>query len=387
VENHVGNYPNLWVQYQGQTVFYYHLPQFCDPRLAQNVHTLSFFDMYRDWATYAHPDFHLQHDYLVKELAAGRAVGYHPETAYWISADIDVPLFLPMTLFARWNDIHTLAGEIPASKLPPLDAHIEFTSGHEWGYWMTDYLVAKMLWEPGQPLDYFVSRYAAAYGSCAGDVQQLLSSYVSLQTTYLFDQRLAAYVQGENTLVDEGYLAGKETHPKRVAFEDVLAMSNADRGTFETNVVDALADFASASRTIEDGVAARCRGSDATLAPWCGELRDGIAVGRIRAEHTVDLYRAILAYARGDGAAANDLLTTAKARTAEVAAVIAGREAHYRFDLERVTGVHTSPTIYGFGYLRPAHTQCYYERQEEQVSFILQNGVPEGIVGLPNCAP
>ena len=90
VQNHVGNYSQLWVPYDGQTVFYYQLPQFSDPRLGMSVHTLFFFDLYRDWGMYAEPDFHFQHDFLLKELGASRRVNYFPESAYWVTADISV---------------------------------------------------------------------------------------------------------------------------------------------------------------------------------------------------------------------------------------------------------------------------------------------------------
>ncbi|HEY6461865.1 MAG TPA: hypothetical protein VIY73_16985, partial [Polyangiaceae bacterium] len=186
VENHVGNYPDLWVKYQGQTVFYYHLGAYCDARLGQNVHTLSVFDLFRDWATYAHPNFFLQRDYILQELPL-RRVSYFPESAYWISADVDVPLFLPMTIWSRWNDIHTLSAELADRGLPPLDGHVMFSSGHEWGFWMTDYLVAHMLWAPDEPFDAFVSEVAGAYGSCAGGVHDALSTFTQLENTYLFD--------------------------------------------------------------------------------------------------------------------------------------------------------------------------------------------------------
>ncbi|HEY8041514.1 MAG TPA: hypothetical protein VIF15_17025 [Polyangiaceae bacterium] len=382
VQNHVGNYPQLWVQYQGQRTFYYHLPQYSDARLGQSVHTLSLFDVYREWATYAHPDFHLQHDYLLKELPT-RRVSYFPESAYWISADIDVPAFLPEHLHARWLDIHGLSAEIADRGLPPLGGHVTFTSGHEWGYWLTDYLVAKMLWEPGAPLDHFLAHYAAAYGSCENDVTAALSSYVKLQTSYLFDHRLLSYVQGENSTVDEGYLAGLETHPRRLAFEQVAAMGADERAGFEATIVQALESFAAESQPIEDAVAARCRGADAALAPWCDELWDGIAIVRLRAQHAALLYRAVLAYAGGgDGM---PLVDRAARVTDQAAQVVARREAQYRFDLDRVAGNPKNPTIYGFGYLRPAHTQCYWRRREEQVAFLLQNGVAEGILSLPNC--
>ncbi len=383
VQNHVGNYPSLWVTYRGQTVYYYHLPQFADPRLGQAVHTLFFFDLYRDWATYAHPNFHLQHDYLMKELPS-RRVKYFPESAYWISADIDVPLFLPEYLQARWLDIHGLNDEIRKRGLPPLEGHLTFSSGHEWNYWLTDYLTAKMLWEPEQPLSYFVAHYAAAYGSCGGDIAGALSSFIDLQSKFLFDQRLVSYLQGENSTVDFGYLVGLETHPKRVAFEEVLAMSGGDRAAFGATVVAPLEAFASAIQPLEDAVAARCRGSGSEAAPWCNELWDGMAIVRLRAEHAAHLYRSVLAKALG-GDGSDDYLAALDV-TGEARAVIARREAHYRFDLSREVDAYSNPTVYGFGYLRPAHTACYWVRREQQVRTLLDTGFPAGIIALPTCS-
>ena len=386
VQNHVGNYPQLWVPYDGQTFFYYHLFGFCDLRLGQSVHTLSLFDLYRDWATYAHPNFHLQHDYLLSELGSSRRAGYFPESAYWISADIDVPAFLPETLYSRWLDIHTLSQEIAQKGLPALDHHIQFTSGHEWGFWLTDYLVAKMLWQPDASLDTSLQSYTSAFGNCAGDVDAALSSYISLQTSFIFDQRLFPYIQGENETVDLGYLAGLETHPRRVEFEQLLTMTETERSAFEVSVVQALESFASQSQPIEDAIAARCRGSDATLAPWCAELQDGISIVTLRAQHAATLYRAMLDYVRGNAGDAATRVTQASQITTQAATVVAHRESQYRFDLERVTGQYQNPTVYGFGYLRQAHTLCYWHRREEQVTYILQNGGPEGQSSLPSCA-
>jgi hypothetical protein len=382
VQNHVGNYSDLYVPFRGGTQYYYHLPQFCDVRLGQDVHTLSFFDVYRDWATYAHPNYRFQHDYMLQELPT-RPVSYFPESAYWISADIDVPAFLPQFLYARWLDITELTADLAATHLGPLEGHVMFMSGHEWNYWMTDYLVAQMLWQPTASLDTFVGHYADAYGSCAADIANALSTDIALQRAFLFDQRLLPYIQGEDATVDEGYLAGLETHPRRVEFEDLLTMSASDLAAFQTNVIEALEAFAAATQPIEDTVAARCRGADATIAPWCNELWDGVEIVRLRAQHAALLYRSVMAYVNGqDG---TSLLDQATQVTATAAAVVARREAGYRFDLQRETGQYVNTTIYGYGYLRQAHTQCYWSRREEQVSFLEQNGVAEGLFSLPSC--
>ena len=382
-QNHVGDYPQLWVQYQGQTVFYYQLPQFSDPRLGMSVHTLHFFDLYRDWAMYAHPDFHLQHDFLLKELAT-RRVNYFPESAYWVTADDSVPAFFPEYVQARWNDIHGLAQEIAAKGLPAMNGHLTFSSGHEWGYWMTDYLVAKMLWDPNATVRSLFADVASAYGTCAATVGSTLSAYTDLQTTYLFDARLLPYIMGEDTTVDLGFAAGIPTIPRRVQFEDVLGMSEADRAAFETSVVVNLEAFADQSKPLEDTMSATCAASDADVAPWCDEIRDGIAIVRARAVHAARLYRAVLAYARGD-ASAQSYVDEATQVTALAASIVARREKGYRFDVDRLTAHYDNPTIYSYGYLRQAHTQCYFTRREAQVQAILDTGVPANFLALPTC--
>jgi hypothetical protein len=384
VQNHVGDYPQMWVPYDGKTVFYYQLPQFADPRLGMSVHTLFYFDLYRDWAMYAHPDFHFQHDFLLQELAS-RRVNYFPESAYWVTADISVPTFLPEYVVARLNDIQGLAADIASNGLPPMNGHVMFTSGHEWGYWMTDYLTAKMLWNPSVTVDELFADYASSYGVCAAGVASTLSQFTALETKYLFDDRLAPYAMGEDGTVDLGYETGVDTIPRRVQFEDVVAMSATDRAAFESSVVAPLEAMAAQVQPLEDAMAARCPQTDPQLTPWCDELWDGIEIVRLRVQHAGELYRAVLAYAAGQTSSAQAYYDQATATTATAATVVARREAQYRFDASTLTSRYENPTIYPYGYLRQAHTQCYFHRREAQVQSFLVNGVPASLVGLETC--
>ena len=382
VQNHVGNYANLFVQYDGKTEYFYNLPRHADPRLGQSVHTLAFYDLYRPWATYAHEDFHAQHEYLF-EVHPARRVSYFPESAYWITADIDVPQFLPMFVEARFNDITGLTRETKERGLPPVYGHIMFSSGHEWGYWMTDYLAARIMWQPEESLEHAFGVVGSAYGNCGNDVAASLAQLTALQKKYLFDQRLAGYLAGEDQVIDLGYISGFETHARRVAFEKVITMTEPERVTFERDIVAALEAMAKETRPIEDALAARCRGSDATLKPWCEELEDGTRIVRLRLEHTALLYRAVLAKARNqDG---SGLLARARSVTGEARTVIEHREKGYRFDPKRLTDAYVNVTRYPFGYLRQAHTQCFWRRREEQVAYVLEFGVASSLVGLPSC--
>ncbi len=64
---------------------------------------------------------------------------------------------------------------------------------------------------------------------------------------------------------------------------------------------------------------------------------------------------------------------------------MARREPFYRFDVTTLTAQYTNPTIYGFGYLRQAHTQCFFHRREEEVQAILQTGAAASSFTLDTC--
>ena len=385
VQNHLGNYPELYVDFRGQKkAFFYHIPQYADARLGQTVHTLFWFDTYREGGMYQHPNFHFQREYMLAQLPK-RRVRYLPESAYWIAADVDVPVFLPEFIESRWIDIQGLDRDVRAAGLPPIEGHVMFSSGHEWGFWMTDYLAAKMLWEPAAPLDRFITHYASAYGGCGGGVGAELTQFMALQKKYLFEGKLIPYVSGEDATVETGASLGIEIRPIRKKFELLIRGSESERTAFEADILAPLVAMTAEVRPIEDSLAARCRGSDAVLVPWCNELRDGVRIVRVRLEHAVAIYRAVLAEARGDNAAARDGLARARAKTEEAKAVIEEREKGYRFDLERLTGAYNNPTFYPFGYLRQAHTQCLWRRRDELARLIIEEAVLDSTSDVPRC--
>ncbi len=384
VTNHVGNYPNLYFDFRGEKkVFFYHVPKFADPRLTNSVHTVFLFDLYRPYGGYGHDDGFAMHRNFLFEQLPKRTIQYIPESAYWATADIDVPAFLPEYINARYIDIHNLTEDVAKKGLPAIDGHILFSSGHEWNYWLTDYLTAQMMWAPEQPLDAFLGHYTSVYGSCAPDVGRAFKGFLDLQTKYLFDRRLIAYISGEDAHDDFGYKSNIVTTPKRVQFEELLTMDAAKRTAFERDTVAALEEMASQITPHVAAVAARCRGSKPELKSFCDELRDGMSIVELRARHAAVLYRAVLAKIAGQDAA--PWLVKAKGYTGNAAKVIAEREKHYRFPKEKLADSYKNATIYPFGYLHQASTQCYWHRREEQVAYILENGETPPFAKMPSC--
>lgn len=395
VQNHVGNYDQLYVDFRGTPrSYFYHVPRHADERLGQTVHTLFWYDLYREGGMYQHPNFHFQRDFIFEELAKGkRRVRYFPESAYWIATDIDVPSFLPEFVEGRWTDIHRLDEDIRAKNLAPLDGHVLFSSGHEWGFWLNDYLTAKALWEPAAPLEKLFTHYTSIYGSCGVEIGADFNRFVLLQRTYLFEKKLIAYVSGEDNAVDLGSLvAGITIRDLRKKFDDLVTGGEADRRGFEGGVLADLDAFVREVKPIEADIDQRARGTssgpaaDAALSPWLNELRDGVRIVRQRIEHSILLYRAILAYGRSDHAEAARLFVAAKKKTDEAKITIDERAKGYRFDVGRLTNGYENPTNYAFGYLRQGHTQCLWRRQEEQARRIIEEGIVGSFpTGLPSC--
>ncbi|MEN3041502.1 MAG: hypothetical protein ABDH66_08210 [Bacteroidia bacterium] len=68
-----------------------------------------------------------------------RPVWYYPETAYWVTFDNSVPVWLLSYLRSRLEDILTVENLA--------EGHLTFSSGWDVGYWLFDWSVARWSWK------------------------------------------------------------------------------------------------------------------------------------------------------------------------------------------------------------------------------------------------
>lgn len=140
---------------------------------------------------YGNKDYSDIENYMYFEASQkNRSVVFYPETSYWVSVDIDVPLFLPLYGQRRQHDLRRIANkEIQSQQrqqqqqhclccfaeaedgecatlsenpdnsctcsnldddLPPfrIQGQMIFDSGWEWGYWLNDVIAARASWDP-----------------------------------------------------------------------------------------------------------------------------------------------------------------------------------------------------------------------------------------------
>lgn len=111
------------------------VPSYTQKSVGVLPHTVMFYSMVDEKApAYGRKDFKDMLEFTARESKV-RPVWYYPETSYYIAMDIDVPIFLTDFLLSRSEDMRAI------EKLGT-EGHLNFTTGHELGYWFFDWNTA-----------------------------------------------------------------------------------------------------------------------------------------------------------------------------------------------------------------------------------------------------
>ncbi len=351
----------------GQPINFNMLPHFADPRLGVLPHTVQHYGLTDHAPTYGNTDFGYIRSFAQSE-AGRRPVVYYPETAYWVSFDIDVPLFLPIYADRRLADLKLLAQDEDAGKMgrgehagTHIDGQLVFSSGWEWGYWLNDVLAARAAWEPATGLSQdlaFKSSLAPitrVFGAAGNDVANWIGEVVRAEQALLIDGKIAgsapssvvqrngqAYLQGSETWDDVSKLAASlptkpasMTQPDKLGLVDLRNPLHGGPG-YSAEVEPLLAEM-------ETTFAALAARGDAlrTKIPenardLFDDLADAMQMTALRAKQVHGLYDYVDGY--WDAAKADRLPRLASARKAldDAKQVVVGREKRY----PRARGAH-----------------------------------------------
>lgn len=369
---------------------FFDLPALAPPNLGVKVHTLMFYDLGRPAPVYGNADFRHLHGFI-REQAAKRRIRHYPESSWWLTFDLPVPLFLaPVTLEARQHDLDLLRDLVvsdPASATGVV-GHQLFTSGQEWGYWLVDYCVMRMTFDAavthGACLDDFTSRLAGAE-----TLRLALRNTEQRQITDLRDPELLRYLVGSDDETEAAELAGIVFHPLPPAPSEVLGWSD-DQITTLISTLDRLRTMAAGYRADAELVESVLPAQDAAQAPWVRELRDGLRAFELRAAHSVEVYATAIALRAalraGDVAGidrAYEGVDRSRALTGQARAVVRAREADYRYppaltiagDEPGEPGAIPNGTVYPYRYLSRTHRLFYWQRPDLQLGALFGEGL------------
>ena len=374
-------------------VRYYDLPGLAPPELEVSVHMLMFYDLTRAaCGVYGNPDYTPLREFILAQKDK-RRIEYYPETSWWLTFDLPVPLYLaPVSLDAREADLKLLGPFVaPNAKAKTgLVSHHVFSSGQEWGYWLIDYCTAKMTWSGNASADACI-RGAFDQFLTGDQVADVLKEVTAAQIVQMRDPEIVRFLVGTDDPTETAFQAGIVFHPMPPALQDVLGYSDTQVTDLKTQSLDKLDAMALKYAEWAARVDGIVQAQDAQHAPWLREVRDGLAMFGLRAKHATAVYRTVLnlraAVKAGDAAAIQAAaagVDTAKAVTDEARKVVLAREADYRYppalttagDEPGTPGAIANDTIYPYRYLSRVHRLFYWTRPDGQLAALFGAGLP-----------
>lgn len=372
-------------------VRFFDLPQFAPPNLEVKLHTLMFYDLERDANVYGNLDFKHMLNWA-RQQASVRRLHHYPESSWWLTFDLPVPLYLaPVTIEARQHDIDLLADLVATDSEAPTGVHGHelFTSGQEWGYWLIDYCFARMSWDR-----------AFRKEDCYHDltdilvegqkVYEVLEAMQARQVQDLRDPERVRLLVGSDDETEIAWEAGIQFHPLPPRPEAILSYSDQEISQLLRDSLQPLAamavDYAGWAATLKELLALQ----DEAQAPWLREIVDGAEIFGLRALHAVSVYQTAIALRSaiqaGDLARVNEAflgVEQARALTKAATEVVRRREADYRYppaltiagDEPGTPGAVENTTIYPYRYLGRTHRLFYWTRPDQQLAALFGEGL------------
>ena len=304
-----------------------------------------------------------------------RETWYWPESSYWVCFDSSLPLLLLTYLDSRWDDLNRM-------EQVGVSGHLTFSSGWEWGYWLVDWSIARWSWayrdggraRPSAPLgplgELFPDRQLVRYWREA----------LALQNLFLKEQELQRYLSALTPFSELPAPLRRSFQPEpEFRYAWLLEHATARQAAkVLTGPVQELECYGRQMARLCDQIdlrlsALKKEGAPAPLLALAEELSLGLRVGGLRAGHRAATLRALIAKRRqparaepGEGASRLYLEQAAKERR-EALILVRRQEGHYRYPVAQLSRPRPSLTAYRFGYLYPAGTLFFWEREEEQV--------------------
>lgn len=370
---------------------FFDLPELAPPELGVKVHTLMFYGLDRAAPVYGNESFEHFRTWI-EEQAPVRRIMWYPESSWWLTFDLPVPLYLaPVTLEARGRDLEILAPLLSSGEdaTTGVYGHHLFTSGQEWGYWMIDYCTAKMAWDHELGWEGCLDWVTAAFAE--GDtIGRVLREVAARQAVDLRDPAILAMLVGSDDETETAAQAGIVFHPLPPPPASLLGWDDETVASFQAASLAPLAPMADAYDAWADEIEATLAAQSDAQAPWVREIRDGLRIFALRARHAIEVYETALALRAAVRAGSFEAIGAAEAGVAraegvteQARAIVAARELDYRYAPELSTdggepgtsAAVPNRTVYPYRVLARTHRLFYWTRPDEQLAAMFGAGL------------
>lgn len=342
-----------------------------DAHRAVFIHTVMFYGL-TDSVAPVYENSNLLHllDLLQQEQQQ-RETWYFPESAYWITFDNSIPMYLMPYLKARLDDILLM------DSLDVL-GHLTFSSGWEWGYWSIDWSIARWSWKHrfnGRVLHPQPTQYLSTIFHNARISEQFAQLH-DLQQDYLKERQLIRYMVAQTVTDELPKPFNLEFHPRPKKpyswWRKKASLSDLER--LQNTVIHPLLEFAQKGEAILAPLQALPDQLPVAQQQLLQELIRANTMTLLRARHRAATLEGIVHKRRAALASKKDStwevsLATAAALRAQAQQLVGLQEADYRYPLASIARPlpDGGSTAYAFGYLYPVSNLHFWKREEEQI--------------------
>lgn len=329
-------------------------------------HTVMFYDMTEPNApVYENKNQRHMFDFLLQQMEQ-RETWYYPESAYWVTFDASIPMFLLPYLNARLSDIDTCVKyNVPG--------HITFSSGWEWGYWLFDWSIARWSWQhttDGVAEKRFSEMYAHEMLNTKEE-KDFFSQSLQLQQQYLKDSSLMQWMTAM-TITDEiGIKALNDAYHPRPELSYKFLQRKASLAQLDKvrrEAIEPLNNFAKQALRVggTEFLANASHHHDTVFS----EFENGITITTLRAFHRSLVLQHILskreAKINKQKQDCDNCLDKATGYRELAQKIVNQRQKSYRYPVSSLTHKGWDHTSYHFGYLYPVSNLHFWKREEEQ---------------------
>ena len=361
-------------------VRYFNLPQFAPESIGVKCHTLMFYDLERPAPVYGNTDFHFLYDFMEQEYQK-RQLWYFPESAWWLTFDNQLPLYLPITIEARDRDIqklkHMLSGK--------LVGHHVFGTGHEWGYWQNEYCSFRMSADTDYRWTDCLEDITMPMGTAADEVRAVMEDVVAMQENEMIYGHILRYLVGTDPETEAAASIGVVFHELPPPPKAIMNWTKEEAESWQAVEAVELATMVAGYEALVARLEAVRADVPGPAAPFFDEILDGIKVTGLRAKHQLLVYGAVVKFRLAQLNLDEAMQTAARADleaaiqvTADAKAVIAAREQQFRYQpLARSIGggencdQDENWTTYGFRVHCRTHNAYYWTRIDELAAEVI----------------
>ncbi len=347
-----------------------------DARIDQHrgvlIHTVMFYSLFDSLApVYENRNFeHLRQ--LMMQEKTKRETWYYPESAYWITFDNSIPLLLLPYLSARLQDIEKCDSL-------GIKGHITFSSGWEWGYWLTDWSIARWSWRhningniqqpyPCQFLGDLFKRES---------IVNLFSAALDLQQEYFKRRELIRFLSPASVTDELPRPLNMEfqPRPKHTTHWVRFRAKAHDLSDLRLQVIEPLRQYANKNDTLVRALEDEKRFLPTKdLRDLIDELIRALKVNSLRARHRSYTLEFLSSKRNAQLVRSKDrqgdlmVYTKAQKIRQEALNIVKLQEFIYRYPTDYIARPFSSGhTVYDFGYLYTTSELQLWEREEEQI--------------------